>query len=153
MRFSSDDERFGVLISASSGAADPRFFRFQLILRGTVIGDVDDSLVYHAVQQLGRLPHADGHRLSASVGDPSELLRIALTDEDVHDQLIRSWSESLDRWILVAFIVGDLAVWVGQAVDLSGNRTGPVLHAQLSVAEYEEIAGHVQSYFQAHSGT
>jgi len=151
MRFSTDDQRFGVLISASQTASDPRFFRFQLVIDGMVLGDTEDSIVYHAVQKLGRLRRVADPRLSLPVDDPPALLQVARADEMLHDQLIGSWSESLDRWTVVAYIVEDMVVWVAQANDVSGKLIGPVLHAQLGVKDYEEIVARVQSYFQLHS--
>jgi hypothetical protein len=151
MRFCTDDQRFGVLISASQTASDPRFFSFQLVIDGTVLGDTEDSIVYHAVRQLARLPRVADPGLSLPVEDPSALLQVARTNEMLHDQLIRSWSESLDRWTVIACIVEDMVVWVAQANDVSGKLIGPVLHAQLGVKDYEEIVAQVQSYFQVHS--
>jgi hypothetical protein len=153
MRFCTDDQRFGVLVSASPTAPDPRFFRLQLVINGTLLGDTEDSIVYHAVRQLGRLQRVTDPRLSVPVEDPAALLEVARLDEMVHDRLIRSWCESLDRWTVVAYIVEDLVVWVAQANDVDGKLIGPVLHTQLGVEDYEEIVTHVQNYFQAHSGT
>jgi len=75
-------------------------------------------------------PGVADRRLSLTHEDPSALLQVARTDEMLHDQLIRSWSESLDRWTVVACIVEDTVVWVAQANDVSGKLIGPVLHAQ-----------------------
>jgi hypothetical protein len=150
MRFCTDDERFGVILSARIDVIGD-FFKFQLVLAGVVIGDAEDSIAWSGVNRLQCIPTVADARLAPLDNYAASALNVAYADDELHDLLVGTWAESLDQWRLIAYIFDRAAVFVAQARDGRGDPRGPVLSAQVPVAEYRDLVGHVHEYWREHS--
>jgi hypothetical protein len=139
------------VITASTAKWDARFFRFQLIIGGTLIGDASDSIVYSGVQDLRRLSMSTDPRLSRTGFDGAAILALAIGDKVLHDRLIHQWTDSLDQWSVAAYTTEDMAVWIAQGIDGRGNLDGPVMATQVPISAYEDIVTAVETYFREHS--
>lgn len=155
MRATTDDGRFGVILARTrAGAAyDPRFFSYQLIIDGTVVGDDEPSIPFTAVRSLLDLKRLDDPRLAGSSGDPEATLAVLRADEVLNDSSLAGNAESLDGWDVRAFIRGGSVTWLAQAYDTRRSTLEGGTHAiTVPEVEYVGIAAAVVAYHEALTG-
>lgn len=148
MRVSTDDERFGFIITRLDGL---HMFSFQLIISGQLIGDSDPCILGSAMHQLGNLPTFDDARLAGLASDPASAIPLLHTDESLHDGSTVTGSESLDRWSVNMFIHEGCVVLLAQAYcdDDEEGPSGELLTAFVDVAEYDLMFKVVCDYWSA----
>jgi hypothetical protein len=140
-----EDGSFGVIISAAGAGYDSRFFSFQLIVGGQTIGDSEPSVIWSAVDRLSHLPVLDDPRLNEPTRDPQVALEAVLTDEQCNRALFDG-AESLDGWIVAAYVHTSTIVWLTQQIGSDSKRVGPIKAAVIKDADYNSIANRVRAY-------
>src|SRR6516165_11099269 len=113
MRFSADDGRFGLIVTPLAGK---HMFRFQMIIDGFVVGGTDECIIGSAMGALAELAQLDDPRRAGLSADPAAVIATLLTDETLHDAAFRSIAESLDQWLICAYIFRETATVLAQAI-------------------------------------
>jgi hypothetical protein len=145
MRFTTDDGQFGFLVEPTSYSG---MYRFQLIVAGELVGDDEPCFLESAMGTLAALPTLDDERLDAARNDPAAALAILQTDETLHDITTLSVSESLDRWLVCAYIHDKQAVFLAQAyADEEDVLVGRLLTAFVPVADYVTVFDGTRAYW------
>jgi hypothetical protein len=144
VKLSTDDSRFGVVITPSA-SHDQRFFTFQLVIAGETIGDREPSIVWTAVNGLHAVPVVVDQRLDPVRNAPASIVELCLADEHLHDEVVHSQSESLDGWLTIAYILDNRVVWIAREYADPGH----VLSTTLCLSEFNEVARAVLTYHQA----
>jgi hypothetical protein len=97
---------------------------------------------------LAALPTLDDERRDATRNDPAAALAILQTDETLHDITTLSVSESLDRWLVCAYIHDKQAVFLAQAyADEEDVLVGRLLTAFVPVADYVTVFDETRAYW------
>jgi len=145
VRFTTDDGRFGFLVEPTSYSG---MYRFQLIVAGQLVGDDEPCFVETAMGALGSLPTLDDARLDAVRDDPASVLATLQTDDNLHDATTLSIAESLDRWLVCAYVHDKHVTVLAQAyADEEDILVGPLLTALTPVAEYAAVYGAALEYW------
>jgi hypothetical protein len=145
MRFTTDDGQFGFLVEPTSYSG---MYRFQLIVAGELVGDDEPCFLESAMGTLAALPTLDDERLDAARNDPAAALAILQTDETLHDITTLSVAESLDRWLVCAYIHDKQAVFLARAyADEEDVLVGPLLTAFVPVADYVAVFDGTRAYW------
>ncbi|WP_030440956.1 hypothetical protein [Actinoplanes subtropicus] len=145
MRFTTDDGQFGYLVEPTSYSG---MYRFQLIVARELVGDDEPSFLESAMGTLGRLPTVEDARLDSARNDPAAAMAVLQTDDDLHDMTTLSVAESLDRWLVCAYIHDKQAVFLVQAyADEEDVLVGPLLAAFVPVADYTAVFDETQAYW------
>ena len=147
MRVTTADGSSGVIISPSSLGTDSRFFIFQLVISGRLIGNDQPSIVWSAVDRLSKLPSIEDPRLDNPAKDARGTLDAILSDEQCNSAVFVG-SESLDGWIVAGYMHADAAVWLAQRVEPDHRRTGPLMFATVDKIEYTQIVKRVRSFYE-----
>jgi hypothetical protein len=137
VRFTTEDGRFGFLIEPTSYSG---MFRFQLVLAGQLVGDEEPCFLESAMGTLRSLPVLTDARLDAVRSDPASVLAALRTDEALHDATTLSIAESLDRWLVCAYVNGEQAIFLTRAYSADGNElVGPLLTAIVPLRDYAAL--------------
>ena len=158
MRFIDDNDRFGLLVSPIPGQR--RIFRFQLIIRGQLVGDREGSIIGSVMQGLKDQQHIDDERLDLLDTDPAAFMELFAVDQFLHDSTMMS-AESLDGWATYSYVrAGRFVVvaqeyvgWeevVGAYGEVVSLKTGPILVANIDAAEFDSIVDAARSYWRKH---
>jgi hypothetical protein len=143
MRISTDDERFGFIVTHLTGRD---MFRFQLIISGQVIGDSEPCILGSAMKQLGNLRTFDDERLAELSSDPAAVIFALRTDQFLHDASTLSLAESLDEWMVNGFIYDGRVVMLAQ--DYRDEAApGVLLTSLVDTVEYDSIFHAVHGYW------
>lgn len=145
-----DDGSFGIQLSPSATYGS-RFFTFQLRIGGVVVGDREPSIVWSAVNELSRLPELDDARLHGAATDPQRALAAVLTDETCNRALYQG-AESLDQWLIAAYVHEGAAVWLARQFNRSDDNAQPVAVSVVDAVEFGDIAAAVRDYHRRVSG-
>ena len=145
MRISTDNSEFGVLIGRA-GSHDHRFFRFQLIVAGEVIGDQQPGILGSAMHRLEQVPLVADPRLAVPEADPDRVLVTAYADPALHDEVLFCHAASLDGWQIVSYQHDQRVVWVARS---DGECTNPTLVATVPLADYQEVVGEISTYWRS----
>ena len=143
MRFSTDDGRFGFIIAPSDYR---KFFRFQLVVDGDVIGDEEDCILGTAIMSLGDLNQLDDGRLADVGTDAMKVLPLLQTDELLHDAATLSIAESLDHWATYGFKYKENVVILAHPY----REDGSIPSVSVSVVpsdSYDSIIDAVRTYW------
>ena len=147
MRFTTGDGRFGFLVEPTSYSG---MYRFQLIVAGELVGDDEPCFLESAMGTLGSLPALEDKRLDAVRNDPAATLTLLQSDDTLHDATTLSVAESLDRWLVCAYVHDKQAIFLAQAyADEEDILIGPLLTASVPVADYTTVFGETQAYWSA----
>ena len=109
MRFLTDSGEFGFLISPTTS---PRFFRFQLIVRGQIVGDRDPCILGTAMQSLPNLMVAKAPELLDRERSAEEVWELLVENDEVHDRTLLPLAESFDGLSIRGYFRGDEAVFL-----------------------------------------
>ena len=143
MRFSTDDGRFGLIVTKLAGW---HMFRFQMIIDGRVIGDADECIIGSAMARLTNLGQLEDSRFAALSTDPAAVLSVLETDEVLHDIAVVSIAESLDQWLICSYVCRDTATMMAQ--ELRGDDlVGPILVSTVPVADYSTVMDAVRTFW------
>lgn len=148
MRISTDDQAFGVIITAPSAALDDRFFRFQLVVSGEIIGSAEPSIIGSAIHFLQHVTQVEDARLADPETDPDGAIATALGESSIHDRVVFSHAESLDSCQVVAYEHGAEVMWLARTYGSKHERT---VIARVTAADYDEVVRQVAAYWTAHS--
>lgn len=107
MRIATDDNAFGIFIASVAAGSDHRFFRFQLIVSGEVVGDDQPCILGSTMGYLDDIAQVDDARLGNADTDPGGVLAATFSDADLHDRLVFTHAESIDGWVVIAYQHGD----------------------------------------------
>ena len=141
-----DDGQFGFIIAELPGLG---LFHFQVVVEGHAIGDADGTMLGSAVYRLANLKSVD-HEDLAQLEDRVSIFEF-LNGDDIHDAVTLSVAESLDQWLIRAFIQGERVVFMAQ--EFSGeNLVGPIFVSIVDRHQYDSIVESVRSYWEAHGG-
>jgi hypothetical protein len=143
MRFLTDDGRFGFLVTPLAGRG---MFRFQLIIDGRLIGDTEPCFLETAMADLGNLPHLDDERLGQLSSNPDVVLSALLFDDELHDRTTLPIAESLDCWLVNAYVYEGNVVMIARAHE-DGSLASPALISIIGFAEYAPIIDAARSYW------
>ena len=146
MLIATDDGQFGFIIAELPGLG---LFRFQVVVEGHAIGDADGTMLGSAVYRLANLNAVDDEDLAQL----EERVRIFefLDGDDIHDAVTLSVAESLDQWLIRAFIQGERVVFMAR--EYSGeNLIGPIFGSIVDRHQYDSIVDSVRHYWEAHGG-
>lgn len=143
MRFVTDDGNFGFIVTQHGGR---HMFRFQLVMEGQVIGDAEPSILGSAMHQFSSLAQMNDARLSPTVIEPSDILSVLLTDEDIYDRVLLSSAESLDQWDIRGYRINGNAVLLAQQYH-DGELSGRIYSAVLQECQYQELIDMVRHYW------
>jgi hypothetical protein len=145
VRFTTDDGQFGFLVEPTSYSG---MYRFQLIVAGVLVGDEEPCFLESAMGTLGALPTVDDARLDAARNEPAAALEVLQTDDILHDATTLSIVESLDRWLVCAYIHDKQVVFLAQAYsDDEDVLVGPLLTAFVPVVDYVAVFGDARAYW------
>ncbi len=145
MRFTTEDGRVGFLVEATSHAG---MYRFQLIVAGQLVGDDEPCFLESAMSVLGSLPVLDDARLGAARDDPASVLALLQNDDALHDATTLSIAESLDRWLVCAYIHDKQVTLLTQPyADEEDILIEPLLSAFVPVAEYTTVFENARAYW------
>jgi hypothetical protein len=145
VRFTTQDGRIGFLVEATSYSG---MYRFQLIVDGGLVGDDEPCFLESAMSVLGSLPTLDDPRLDAVLDDPASVLALLQTDDALHDAATLSIAESLDRWLVCAFVhVEQVTVLAQPYADEEDILIEPLLAASVPVAEYTTVFENARAYW------
>lgn len=147
MRVSTDDGRFGFILSPVAG----KMFRFQLIVDGRSIGDNEPCILGSAMHRLRHLQVLDDQRLTRLFDDPAAVSSALRSDESLHDAATLSLAESLDGWLVHGYIYNGQAAILAQEY-VRGELAGPILVSALDMAEYDLIFAAAHDYWKTASG-
>jgi hypothetical protein len=151
VRFATDDGRFGFLVEPTSYSA---MYRFQLIVAGELVGDEEPSFIESAMSTLSELPRVEDHRLDAAPSDPAAALAILQNDDELHDATTLSIAESLDRWLVCAYVHdGSAAFLVRAYAEEDDVLIGPLLTSFVPIADYNAVFREAQEYWSGHRNT
>lgn len=101
MRFVSDDGLFGFLLSPSGMQ---RFFRFQLVVGGELVGDSEPCIAGSAIGPLEQLLKLSDPRLDHERFTAAEVENVLSSDHQLNDASLQNFAESLDVCLVRAFI-------------------------------------------------
>jgi hypothetical protein len=121
------------------------------LIDSVIVGDTDPCIVGYAVERLQRLETVSNPLLSPETDDLTTVLSVVRSDADLHDRLLGVWTESLEQWLVLAYLFDENAVWIAQAYDAEGRLTGPVLATRVPINSYIDVARQVGSYWREHS--
>jgi hypothetical protein len=143
MKFSTDDDRFGIIITPAAGR---HMFVFQLVMDGRVLGDREPSIIGSAVWQLGHLNTLNDPRLAPDSADPSAIMQLLLAEEHLHDSTTVSGAESLDSWLVHSYKYGEYAVFIARESSVR-ETPGEVLIIAIEATLYDALVAVSSSYW------
>lgn len=149
MRFSTDDGRFGFIVSPLAGH---QMFRFQIVIDGQVIGNTEECILGSAMARLANLRSLDDERLTGLSVEPALLLSMLRADEVLHDDVVLSLAESVDRWLICGYIHKGNAAMLAQEYDNDGTLVGRVLVSMVPIIEYDAVVSMARSYWSMLNG-
>lgn len=149
MRFSTDDGRFGFIVTPLAGR---HMFRFQMIIESQVIGDTEECILGSAMATLANLKPLDDERLARLSSDPAAVLSTLSLDETLHDDAVLSLAESVDRWLMCGYIYEGNATMLAQEYGTGDDLVGRVLVSVVPAVEYSTIIAAVRSYWSKVNG-
>src|SRR5436305_5237534 len=107
MRFSTDDGRFGFVVTPVN---DLGLFRFQIVIAGQLVGDTEPCILGTAMKQIGKLYRVDGSNADQVIADAARALAALRSDDKMNDATMLSLAESLDRWRVFGYLSGESAI-------------------------------------------
>src|SRR5256885_734995 len=142
MRFSTDDGRFGFIVTPVN---DLGMFRFQVVIGGQLVGDTEPCILGTAMKQIGKLCRLDGNNPDQVIADPAGALAALRSDDKMHDARMLSLAESLDRWRVFGYLSGENAILLAQKDE--GSAVAAVILSVVPVIQYEAIVDAVRTYW------
>jgi hypothetical protein len=142
MRFSTDDDRFGFVVTPVHGA----MFRFQIIVARRLIGTDEACILGSAMHRLRSLNALADQRLGFLPEDPGAVSLALRTDEALHDAATLSLAESLDEWLVHGYVFNGKVTILAQHYE-GGELAGPVLVSVLEKNEYDQVIGAAYDYW------
>jgi hypothetical protein len=143
MLISTDDGRFGLVLTQVGGGG---MFRFQIIVGGRLIGDVDPCLPGSALRQLGQLKALDDTRLGHLSENPAEIAALLRSDEGLHDGSVLALAESMDRWLVYGYVYGGNVHFLAQEYR-NRQLDEATLTSTIDFGEYDLIIDAVLHYW------
>lgn len=152
MKFTADDDRFGIVVTPQG---DHHLYRFQLIVGGRLIGESEGCIVGSAMKLLGDLKCLDDQRLDILSEDPAAVSSVLLSDDEFHTASTFSVVESLDDWLVQAYIRDGKVVFLAQEYvnDEPGGLRGPILVSIVDALEYDAMFDAVWHYWYRHASS
>ncbi|MFC9626301.1 hypothetical protein ACFTXM_42240 [Streptomyces sp. NPDC056930] len=99
MRISTDDGRFGLILTPAGDPWDARFFRFQLIVDSVIMGDSEPCVLGSMMLALQNMARLEDPRLAQPDADPAATLSVLRSDAAVNDpSLLGPSSPSTIAW-------------------------------------------------------
>ncbi len=145
-RFTSRDGSFGFLVEAMDGT---RFFTFQLIIGGELLGDREPCILGTAVNQLQNLVAVGLDQRSFATKDEAfKALSELKTRDDWNDATLRPLAESLDRWDVRGFSQESSAVFLA----LPDADSCSIKVAVVDLDEYQSLVKSLADYWRSAGG-
>ena len=141
MKFLADDDRFGIVITPTeyrTPTEGRRFYRFQLVVDGVLLGDTEPCIIGSAMNRLGNLHTLNDRRLSSGLSNPTKLMELLQVDEELHDPASLSLAESLDNWLLYGYRYEENVVFMAREYQ-SPEIFGDVLAVAIDSFVYDSL--------------
>jgi len=136
-----DDEQFGFIIRKT---AAQKFFVFQIVLEGCIVGDEEPCILGTAMRQLMNLTSVSVQPNNGT--DRFELVSHLRRDE-IYDHTRFNVSESLDQWALHAYSYQQTATFLAQPNGFVGSPKS-IIMAKISLDDYAQIAEQVVHFWK-----
>jgi hypothetical protein len=143
MRFSTDDNQFGLLISPTSTWG---MFRFQVLLAGHLIGDEESSFIHSAMGELKNLPDFSEEIALKLEGEPARVVSVLYANEYLHDPSATLQAESLDSWMIYRYKTGDRVVFLAQEAGVH-PKDASIVEVIVDLHEYQDLVNIATSYW------
>ncbi|MEV7680066.1 hypothetical protein AB0O64_16130 [Streptomyces sp. NPDC088341] len=147
MRISTDDGRFGLILTPAGDPWDARFFRFQLIVDSVIMGDSEPCVLGSMMLTLQNMARLEDPRLARPDADPAATLSVLRSDAALNDPSLLGAAESLDHCLVHGYVHGTNAIVIGKPAEPSaGTRTPHV--AVVSLHDFQAIVTAAARYWE-----
>lgn len=143
MRYSTDDGRFGFVLTKLSGRG---MFKFQIVVDAIVVGDDEPCILGTAMVRLRDLALLETDRLDFLSKESDDILLTLRTDDTLNEAAQLSIAESLDNWRIFAYVNNENVVFLSQSA-CGSLPDGPALISVVPVAEYNSIVEIVHNHW------
>jgi hypothetical protein len=145
MRFLTDDGLFGFIVTPLTGSG---MYRFQLVIHGELVGDIEPCFLESAMRSLGRLQELADSRLRRVSVDVASVMGILESDDLLHDAALLQVAESLDGWKVRGYVYEGNATFLATSYMPGSDRIeNPIMFAVVPLAEYDSIFGAAHDYW------
>lgn len=144
MRLSTTDGDFGFFLDPVVGM--DRFFIFHVVVGGREFGDDEPCIAGSAMGRLRCPPVIEDPRLDPRVASPAAALAAIRSDDRLNDATLSPLGESLDRYDLRSYRIGDVVVFSARdGFDHEPNRM--LVRSVIPGSEYDSIVGQLVQYW------
>ncbi len=145
MRFLTDDGLFGFVVTPSTS---PGMYRFQLVIHGELVGDMEPCFLESAMRSLGGLHEMVDGRLRRISVDAGSVMEILESDDSLHDAALIQVAESLDGWKVRGYVYeGNATFLAASYMPGLDDMKNPVSVAVVPLAEYDSVFGAAHDYW------
>jgi hypothetical protein len=145
MRFLTDDGLFGFIVTPLTGSG---MYRFQLVIHGELVGDMEPCFLESAMRSLGSLHELVDGRLRRISVDAGSVMDIIESDDSLHDAALLQVAESLDGWKVRGYVYeGNATFLAASYMSGSDDMTNHISVAVVSLAEYDSVFGAAHDYW------
>lgn len=138
MRFLSDDASFGFRMTRASSR---RFYIFQIVLDGVLIGDTDPCVAGSCFGPLAMVDEIDEPGLRSGDASEAQIDLLVASDDQLDERTLKHLAESLDAWAVRVYAVDDVV-----HVRVTGDRE--THSAAIPRSEFEAITATMRYYWE-----
>lgn len=142
VKFSTDDGRFGLIISPRPGRG---MFAFHLVVDGHVVGDGEPAILGSLMWELQHRPFFGVGQVPDTRTSPDAAVEFLLGHEQFESAMLRG-AESLDRWLVWLYSQPTHGVALAQAAD-GDERVGPVRVSLVESTDFRDLLDSAVRYW------